>query len=98
MTISEIFPLEVRALALAFFYCIGTAIGGISGPFLYGYLMDSGERIELFYGYLVAIVLMLIGAVVAAVFGVNAEQKSLEDITDPLNKSKHFNSELIIKT
>ena len=65
LTISEIFPLEVRTLAIAFFYCIGTAVGGISGPFLYGYLIELKERIYIFIGYLIAVILMSCGSFVA---------------------------------
>ena len=73
LTISEIFPLEVRALAIAFFFCIGTAVGGISGPFIYGYLIELKERIYIFIGYLIAVVLMSCGSYVALKYGIDAE-------------------------
>jgi MFS family permease len=84
LTVSEIFPLEVRALAIAFFYAIGTGIGGVAGPWLFGALIDTGSRWSLFVGYLVGSVLMLAAALIAARFGVAAERKSLESVSRPL--------------
>jgi MFS family permease len=84
LTVSEIFPLEIRALAIAFFYAIGTGIGGVAGPWLFGALIDTGSRWSLFVGYLVGSVLMLAAAVIAARFGVDAERKSLESVSRPL--------------
>ena len=94
LTISEIFPLEVRALGLAFFYFIGTAFGGISGPIIYGWLVQSGSRIDVFFGYCGAVCLMLVGGIVAAVFWVDAELKSLEDIARPINEVTTYQSEM----
>jgi MFS family permease len=70
LTVSEIFPLEVRALAIAFFYAVGTGIGGVIGPWLFGALIDSGSRWSLFVGYLFGSVLMLAAAFIAARYGV----------------------------
>jgi len=84
LTVSETFPLEVRALAIAFFYAIGTGIGGIAGPWLFGLLIDTGSRWSVFAGYLLGAVLMLIAAVVAARYAVAAERKPLEAISRPL--------------
>src|SRR2546430_340888 len=84
LTVSEIFPLEVRALAIAFFYAIGTGIGGVAGPWLFGALIDTGSRWGLFVGYLFGSVLMLAAAFIAARYGVAAERKSLESISRPL--------------
>jgi MFS family permease len=84
LTVSETFPLEVRALAIAFFYAIGTGIGGVAGPWVFGTLIDSGSRWSLFGGYLVGSVLMLAAAVIAARWGVAAERKPLESISRPL--------------
>jgi MFS family permease len=84
LTVSEIFPLEVRALAIAFFYAVGTGIGGVIGPWLFGALIDSGSRWSLFVGYLFGSVLMLAAALIAARFAVAAERKSLESISRPL--------------
>jgi len=84
LTVSETFPLEVRALAIAFFYAIGTGIGGVAGPWLFGALIDSGSRWSVFGGYLFGSALMLIAALVAALWGVAAERKSLESVCRPL--------------
>jgi MFS family permease len=84
LTVSETFPLEVRALAIAFFYAIGTGIGGVAGPWLFGVLIDTGSRWSVFGGYLFGSVLMLAAALVAAFFAVPAERKSLESISRPL--------------
>src|ERR1700688_825508 len=64
LTVSEIFPLEIRALAIAFFFSVGTAVGGVAAPWLFGYLIGTGSREEIFYGYLIAAILMLLAAVV----------------------------------
>jgi MFS family permease len=84
LTVSETFPLEVRALAIAFFYAIGTGIGGVAGPWLFGVLIDTGSRWSVFGGCLFGSVLMLAAALVAALFAVPAERKSLESISRPL--------------
>jgi MFS family permease len=84
LTVSETFPLEIRALAIAFFYAIGTGIGGVAGPWLFGRLIDSGSRWSVFGGYLLGAALMLVAAVIAARFGVAAERKSLEAVARPL--------------
>src|SRR6188472_2441133 len=84
LTVSETFPLEVRALAIAFFYAVGTGIGGVAGPWLFGALIDTGSRWSVFGGYLLGSVLMLAAALVGALFAVAAERKSLESISRPL--------------
>jgi len=84
LTVSETFPLEVRALAIAFFYAIGTGIGGVAGPWVFGTLIDSGSRWSVFGGYLFGSLLMLAAALVGALFVVAAERKSLESISRPL--------------
>jgi MFS family permease len=84
LTVSETFPLEVRALAIAFFYAIGTGIGGVAGPWLFGMLIDSGSRWSVYGGYLFGSALMLIAAIIAARFCVAAERKSLETVSRPL--------------
>jgi len=85
LTVSEIFPLEIRALAIAFFFSVGTAFGGVAAPWLFGYLIGTGSRIEIFYGYLTAAVLMLLAAVVEAFYGLKAERTSLEELCVPLS-------------
>ena len=84
LTVSEIFPLEIRALAIAFFYAIGTAIGGIAGPLLFGVLIETGSRDSVAAGYAIGAVLMIGAAVVEARWGVAAERKSLEAVSRPL--------------
>jgi MFS family permease len=84
LTVSESFPLEIRALAIAFFYAVGTGVGGIAGPWLFGALIDTGSRTSLFAGYLLGAVLMIAGGVIAALFAVAAERKPLESVARPL--------------
>jgi MFS family permease len=85
LTASEIFPLEARALAIAIFYAIGTAVGGAVGPALFGYLIGSGVIVAVAGGYAIAAVLMLIAAAVELRFGIDAEQRPLESIAQPLS-------------
>jgi MFS family permease len=84
LTVSETFPLEIRALAIAFFYAIGTGIGGVLGPWLMGVLIESGSRQSVFAGYVLGAILMIGAAVVAARWGVAAERRSLEEVARPL--------------
>jgi MFS family permease len=84
LTVSETFPLEVRALAIALFYAIGTGIGGVAGPALFGALIDTGSRNSLFAGYLLGSALMIVAAVVAWRYAIAAERKSLETVARPL--------------
>lgn len=84
LTVSETFPLEIRALAIAFFYAIGTGIGGTIGPWLFGVLIETQSRDSVFVGYLIGAALMLIAAIVAGIWGVAAERKSLETVSPPL--------------
>jgi MFS family permease len=85
LTVSETFPVEMRALAIAAFYAVGTGAGGVAGPWLFGILIDTGSRASVYGGYLFGAALMLGAAVVAALFAVPAERRSLEDVTRPLN-------------
>jgi MFS family permease len=85
LTVSEIFPLEIRALAIAFFYAIGTAIGGVAGPLLLGALISTGSRGSVAIGYLIGSALMIGAAVVEAVWGIAAERKPLEEVSRPLS-------------
>jgi MFS family permease len=84
LTVSETFPLEIRALAIAFFYAVGTGIGGIIGPWLFGALIETGSRTSVFGGYLFGAPLMISAAVVAALWSVAAERKPLETVARPL--------------
>jgi MFS family permease len=84
LTVSEMFPLEIRALAIAIFYAIGTGAGGVIGPLLFGMLIDTGSRSSVFAGYLLGAVLMVIAAGIEWRFGIAAERKSLEAVAKPL--------------
>src|SRR4051794_31807531 len=84
LTVGETFPLEVRALAIALFYAIGTGIGGVVGPALFGALIDTGSRNSVFAGYLLGSVLMVVAAAVAWRYAIAAERKSLESVARPL--------------
>jgi MFS family permease len=85
LTASEIFPLETRALAIACFYALGTAIGGTTSPLLFGWLIQSGSAWRVSAGYGLAALLLLLAAATELKFGVDAEGKSLESIADPLS-------------
>jgi MFS family permease len=84
LTVSETFPLEVRALAIALFYAVGTGIGGVAGPALFGALLDTGSRNSVFAGYLAGSGLMIAAAVIAWRYCVAAERQPLESIAPPL--------------
>jgi MFS family permease len=84
LTVSEIFPMETRAMAISFFYAVGTAIGGITGPLLFGRLIETGGATNVMYGYLLGAALMIAAGVVEIFLGVEAAQKQLEDIAKPL--------------
>jgi MFS family permease len=85
LTISETFPIEIRAMAIAFFFAISTGIGGAVGPGVFGKMIESGDRGELLIGYLIAAGLMAIAAVVEVFLGVDAEQETLEKVAEPLS-------------
>ncbi|MBL8952605.1 MAG: MFS transporter [Myxococcaceae bacterium] len=85
LTVSELFPLEIRALAIALFYAIGTGAGGVAAPAVFGALVGTGDRSHVFVGYVLGAALMLVAAGVAAVLGVAAEKKSLEELAAPLS-------------
>ena len=85
LTVSEIFPLEMRAVAISLFYAIGTGVGGFIGPALYGTLIETGSRDAVFFGYAVAGLLMAGAAITAAWLGVDAERKPLETVARPLS-------------
>ena len=85
LTVSEIFPLEIRALAIAFFYAIGTGVGGVAGPLLFGSLINTGSRSNVAIGYAIGSTLMIAAAAAEALWGVPAERKSLESVARPLS-------------
>jgi MFS family permease len=85
LTVSEIFPLEIRAMAIAIFFAIGMLVGGVGAPVLFGWIIGTGSRAALFVGYLLAAALMIFGAVTEALIGVPAERRSLEEIAAPLS-------------
>ena len=85
LTVSEIFPLEIRALAIASFYAVGTAVGGVLGPVLFGVLISSGSRSSVAAGYFLAALLMMTAAAMEARWGVAAERKPLEAVSRPLS-------------
>ncbi|WP_435016997.1 MFS transporter [Tundrisphaera sp. TA3] len=84
LTVSEVFPLEMRGMAIALFYSAGTAVGGTAAPWLFGYLIGTKSRMFLFYGYLFASLLLAVAVVVTLIFGVKAEGASLESVARPL--------------
>jgi MFS family permease len=84
LTVSEVFPMETRALAIAFFFAIGTATGGIAGPALFGQLINSGRKDLVALGFLIGAGAMTLGGLAELFFGVRAEGQSLEDIAKPL--------------
>jgi MFS family permease len=81
--VSEIFPLEIRAMSIAVFYAVGTGVGGLAAPALFGALIETHSRASVFAGYAFGAVLMLGGAAVAWFLGVDAERRSLEDLALP---------------
>ena len=85
LTVSEIFPLEIRGIAIAIFYAAGTLVGGVGAPALFGALIGAGSREPLFWGYVGGGLLMVAAAIVEALIGVKAEGQSLESITTPLS-------------
>jgi MFS family permease len=84
LTVSEIFPLEIRAVAISVFYAFGTLAGGVGGPALYGYLVGTGSRTMLFWGYIAGGLVMIAGGLTEIWLGIDAEGKSLEDVARPL--------------
>jgi MFS family permease len=84
LTVSEVFPMEIRAMAIALFYAIATGLGGISGPVIFGQLIGTGNAANLFIAYLVGAGFMVLAAVVELIIGVRAEGQSLENVATPL--------------
>ncbi|HZB89880.1 MAG TPA: MFS transporter [Stellaceae bacterium] len=85
LTVGESFPLELRALAIALFYAFGTLVGGVGGPALFGALIASGARQEIFIGYLLGAALMVLAGAVELKLGVAAERRPLEEVALPLS-------------
>jgi MFS family permease len=87
LTVSEVFPLEMRALAISIFYAVGTGVGGFAAPALFGALIETGSRGNVFIGYLIGAVLVIAAAAVAWRWAVNAERKPLEQVAPPLGSA-----------
>jgi MFS family permease len=85
LTVSEIFPVELRGMVIALFFATGTLIGGTVAPGLFGRLIDTGSRLNVFYGNLLASALLASTVVVVFLFGVKAERASLESVAQPLS-------------
>jgi MFS family permease len=93
LTVSEIFPLELRGQAISFFFAISQGTGGVLAPYFFGHLIGgqhnpNPDRLPLTWGYLAGAAIMIIGGLIAWFFGVDAERKSLEDIAEPLSAAK----------
>jgi MFS family permease len=84
LTVSEIFPMETRALAIAFFYAVGTAIGGITGPYVFGQMIESGEESQVAIAFFLGAGVMALGGLVEIFVGVKGEQQDLETIAKPI--------------
>jgi MFS family permease len=84
LTVSEIFPMETRALCISVFYAVGTGLGGITGPLLFSHLVSSGSYSQAALGFILGAVMMIIGGLVELIYGIDAEGKGLEDIAKPL--------------
>jgi MFS family permease len=84
LTVSEIFPLEIRALAIAFFYAVGTGVGGVVAPWLLGALIDTGSRASVAAGYYLGTALMIAAASVEWRWGIAVERRPLEQVCRPL--------------
>jgi len=85
LTVSEIFPMETRALAIAFFFAVGTAAGGITGPLLFAHLVGSGKVNDTVIAFVVGAILMILAGLTELFLGVKAERQSLEDLATPLS-------------
>ena len=85
LTVSETFPIEIRALTIAVFYALGTGLGGVAAPYVFGKLVESGSRQSVFSGYVFAAALMFAASLVAVRFAVPAERKPLEQVAAPLS-------------
>jgi MFS family permease len=93
LTVSEVFPMETRAMAISFFYAIGTAVGGVAGPQLFSRLVASGKTDQVALAFAIGAALMIAAGIVAAFLAVKAEQRPLEDIAKPLTAEDADESE-----
>jgi MFS family permease len=84
LTVSEVFPLEMRALAISVFYAVGTGAGGFAAPLLFGMLIETGSRGAVALGYAIGAALVIVAGLIAWRYAVDAERRSLEDIAPPL--------------
>jgi len=84
LTVSEVFPMETRALCIAVFYAVGTGIGGVIGPQVFSRLINTGSYQQVFLALGLGAVMMILGGLAELVFGVRAERESLESIARPL--------------
>ncbi|MBW4329801.1 MFS transporter [Stakelama sp. CBK3Z-3] len=85
LTVAESFPIEIRALAIAFFYAVGTGLGGVAAPWLFGLLIESGSRGQVLIGYLIGAALMAAAAILTRFIGLSNERKPLEEVARPLS-------------
>jgi MFS family permease len=88
LTVSELFPVELRGMSIALFYAVGTGVGGLAAPALFGALIQTGSRFRVFEGYVFGAILLVVAAAVALVLGVPAEGKSLEHIAALRDRSR----------
>ncbi|MFD6907921.1 MFS transporter [Streptomyces sp. NPDC060077] len=93
LTVSEIFPMETRAMSIAFFYAVGTAAGGISGPLMFAELTNTGKVADTVLAFQIGAGLMCAAGLVAAFLAVNAERRALEDVATPLSAAKPAGAE-----
>ncbi len=87
LTVSEVFPLEMRAIAIALFYAVGTGAGGFVAPWLFGALIETGSRGAVAVGYAIGAVLVIAAGLAALRWGVDAERRTLEDIAPPMGEA-----------
>jgi MFS family permease len=88
LTVSEVFPMETRALCIAVFYAVGTAVGGVIGPQVFSRLINTESYDQVFLALGLGAVMMIIGGIAELLFGINAERRSLEDIAKPLTAAE----------
>ncbi|RYZ00752.1 MAG: MFS transporter, partial [Comamonadaceae bacterium] len=88
LTVSEVFPLEMRALAISLFYAVGTGAGGFAAPLLFGMLIDTGSRGAVTVGYAIGAVLVIVAGLIAWRYAIDAERRSLEDIAPPMGTAR----------